>query len=321
MEAAALGTGMPGQFEYPRAAIALEGQVSDPAQQRKMALRAISPGLLDLLRIPVLQGRDFNEHDALAGDSVVLLDRPAAERLFPGEDALGHRVAVTTAESAAPRWATIVGIVGSTQHFAQLGGPDGAIYTNWFSAPTPLLPMVYLRGDQHSRLTLDTATHVIRRFDPAAAVLTPAQGSYARQIAASYWNFEWRGNAMAAFASVAHLVAAVGIFGLVAYMVAERTREIGIRQALGATRGNVVCQVAWRGLRLVLGGCAVGVFVTIALSQSFPQYVRSLYKMSPYDPTVYGTVLVALLIAGSLACWLPARRAAKIDPVVALRAE
>jgi len=263
--------------------------------------------------IPVRQGRDFTERDTADSTKVVVINETLARRHFAGQDPIGKRITVWRDEEF-PR--EIVGIVGDvrTSNLESEVGPQ--IYvphaqdSNWggmtLVARTRGEPTDLIAAMRNEVLTLD-------REQPVHAVQT-MRDVFANSVATrrlSMWLFS-------VFALVALALAAIGIYGVIAYSVTQRTHEIGVRMALGAQASDVVRLIAGHSMKLTLIGIAIGLAGAFALTRVMSSL---LYGVSATDIVTFATVTLLLLVVSFLASYIPARRAAKIDPMVALRYE
>ena len=297
-----------------------ERPTQGPGAREEAMLYSTTPGYLEAMRIPLLAGRFFTEAD---GDEhpVCVIDDAFARKLFPGEDPLGKRL--VDEERGAGKGPEIVGVVGHVQQF----GLDGAgpvhlgMYVP-YRAAAQRMPVfagnvtlvVRAVGDPRA---LEPALHgALRSIDPEQPVF--AVQSMEDAVSRSLGNRRFNLYLLGGFAALAVLLAVVGIYGVMSYSVSQRTREIGIRMALGAAHGRVVGLVVSQGLKLAALGVAIGISGALALSG----VVRTLlYGVTATDPLTYGAIASALILVALGACWLPARRAARVDPVIALRAE
>ena len=277
-------------------------------------LVSVSPEYFTALGTPLLSGRVFQETDQIGAPPVALVDRFTAQRFWPGESAIGKRVKIGGPQSRQP-WATIIGIVGDIRHdgIAVDGVPH--LYFPIFQRVTKVLGVV-LRGSADPSTLSEAVRQAIQAVDPNLPVFgirtlsEMVQGSVAQQ--------RFSAQLMASFAVLAMLLAAIGIYGVLSYSIGQRSREIGIRMALGARGTEVVWMIVWQGMRLILTGAAVGIVSAFGFSRLL---ARLLYGVSATDPWVFSTVAVLLIGVALLATYLPARRAIAIDPLLALRSE
>jgi predicted permease len=291
-----------------------------PATQSQMdeaVIYLVSPDYLKVMQIPLLSGRFFTEQDDAHAPRVAVIDENFAQKYFPNQNPIGLRINLAGLEQ--------VEIVGVVRHAAQWGldapGPVGiAIY----------VPVVQLPDDY----IIDTlASFVVRTQTPeyasAAAIQSAIEKMNSEQVPFDFESMDElisdslasRRFAMillAAFAAVALLLASIGIYGVISYVAEQRTHEIGIRMALGAQRGDILHLVLGHGARLALFGIVAGVLAALGLTRLMSSL---LFGVSATDPPTFAAVAIALLGIALLACYIPARRAMRVDPMVALRYE
>jgi len=317
--AAAVTNGLPmgdviGQSVWP------EGRPrSGPEVRDEAAQYSTTPGYLEAMRIPLLAGRFFTDAD---GDKVCVVDEAFARKLFPGQDAVGQRL--TDEENNIPgKGPEIIGVAGHVQQSSLDGkGP----YQIGFYAPysslargSPLFAatitlVVRSKGDPQK--LEPELRNVLRSIDPQQPV--SAVQTMEEAVSQSLGDRRFSLSLLGAFAGLALALALVGIYGVMSYTVAQRTREIGIRMALGAAHGRVLRLIVGQGLKLAGLGLAIGIGCALALSS----VLRTLlFGVTATDPLTYATIALALGAVAVGACWLPARRAARVDPAIALRAE
>jgi putative ABC transport system permease protein len=288
--------------------------------------KIITPDYLRIMRIPVLRGRPFTEADAAAeAQEVVLVSKTTAERLWPGQDAVGEHI---RANWQREEWRTVVGVVGDVREFNITQNSadwiDGVIYTPYgphairgSGAPRPPAEMTLVietSGDQLQIAGALKNTVASLNHDVPVSEISPLKNWVAEAMA------EPRSTSalFAVFAGLALLLGAVGIYGVVSYSVAQRTREIGIRMALGARRQEVLLLIVGQGAKLALAGVAIGIAGGLALTRVMSGL---LYGVHATDPVTYGAVAILLMLVALAACGIPARRAMRVDPMVALRYE
>lgn len=272
--------------------------------------------------IPVLRGRTFTSADADKNNHpVAILDQFAAERLWPGGDALGKRVRFRSGENDPEIDADVIGIVGNVQE--NVGGESWPphIYTP-FGQPYQADMTIHLRTDdqnpQADAQLLETVRRAIRAVDPELPVL--ALKTMRMHIDSSFdlWTVRMGARMFVIFGGVALLLAAIGLYGVRAYTVALRTREIGIRMALGANASDALKMMLSEGLALMAAGAAAGLVLSLAVAKLLSTL---LYRVDSFDPLVLSAAPALLAVVSLIACYIPARRAARLDPMVALRDE
>jgi putative ABC transport system permease protein len=296
-----------------------EDQPPQPGSEPLLEIRWVSPKYLEMLRVPILRGRMFTEQewgDTSAASRVAVINEHMATQLWKSPHAaLGKRFKFGYASDTLNRWITVVGVAADIKHKRLTSPPDYQGYMpfrqgGWTSAAI----MVRTVGDPS--LATPTVQAVLRETDqyvPAYRVL-----SMDATIERSYWQQALYSKLFTAFATIALVLAAVGVFGVISYTVSQRTREIGVRVALGAQRTNV--------LRLIVGHGAVlsalGIGIGLAGALGVTRFLQTmLYGVSPFDPASFVAVTVLLTSIVLLASYIPARRAARVDPADALRHE
>lgn len=280
--------------------------------------RTADPDYFGAAGIPLLAGRPFSITDRMGGGRVVIINRVLADRLFPGEDAVGRRVAwtgdVLRFTPFSGDWRTVVGVVGNTKDGGLDSLPRPALYMP-FAAEVAMGGDLVVRADSDVSGLVGAATAIVRRLAPTTPidhVLTIAQIKD-QSVAPRRLNAAL----VSSFGLLAVLIAAVGIAGVLAFSVSARTNEIGIRMSLGADQGKVLRMILGEGGVLLVFGLAlglIGAFVGTNLIQGL------LFGVSPRDPVTLLGVAVMMAVIGLVACWIPAARAARVDPVEAMRA-
>lgn len=279
---------------------------------RVIMMNVISPGYFKTMQIPILEGRDFDDRDVAKSKSVVIVNQKMAEMLWPGESAVGKRITIGT-EDGEP-W-EVVGVVKTGKYRALAEDPKPVFYYSMGQLrPSPMAMVVRTSVDPRSLVgAIRSEVQAIDRRVPLSGVKTMDQHKtyalWAPNMAASF---------SVAFAVVAILLSAVGLYSVMAYVVSQRTREVGIRMALGANRGDVMKMITRQGMRLAAVGVVIGLLLALALAQVLSSL---LIGISGYDVTTFILVPALLSAVALLACYLPARRATKVDPLVALRYE
>ena len=285
----------------------------------------ISPDYFRALSVPLLHGRFFSEHDTLTASPVVIINEESARRLFPGEDPLGKRMAVSylslgSRTSGPPRMREVVGVVSNLRQRALDTPPAPAIYVPYTQDETfhVLNSMeLYVRTsiDDPGALARSLRTEIQRKYPDQPVERTQVlQQVVARSIARRTYSVEL----MSGFAVLALVLCGLGTYGVVSYITEHRTREFGIRLALGATRRNVIADVLQQGGVLVGIGAACGVALSFVAT---PVLSQLLFETTPLEPWVFATAVVLFMAIGALACLLPAIRASRLEPRTALNAE
>jgi putative ABC transport system permease protein len=276
----------------------------------------ITPHYFRAMGIQLIAGREFNEQDTFDGEPVVIVSRATAIRSFGDKDsAVGKRIKLSPLDSDSP-WSTIVGVVADARYRA-LDDPRLNVYVPYTQRN---FPGRYVMIRMNRGIGLATAAALLReevaKLDGSQAIsaLTTMDEMVGKALARPRFSMIL----LLSFALIAAFLATIGVYGIVAYNVAERTREIGIRMALGAPSDRVLLMVTMGVLKLAVGGILIGSVIALATT---PMLSGLLYDVQPVDPLVFGAVASLLLLAALGAAYLPARRAASVDPVVALRRE
>lgn len=274
----------------------------------------VSSEYFSVMRIPVRRGRSFDLIDSSSG-FVAVVNEEAARVFFPGQDPVGRRFYYGAARQPNPRWVTIVGVVGDVLTEGLEIGVRPTFYRP-LTQISSLSMAIAVRTSGDPKLLTVPLTRAVTAVDPDQplfAVRTmeevQAQGTASRRFAIQL---------LGGFASLALVLAAIGIYGVMAYLVGQRTREIGIRIALGARRGGVVRLVVGRAIALASAGVAIGGVVSLVVGQLV---AGMLFQVQPWDPVTFGTIGTLLVLTAVVAAATPAVRAAHVDPIVALRAE
>ena len=294
----------------------LDGETVEAGREPGTDMRTVSPDYFATLGIPVLAGRPFDRRDAATTPKTVVVSQRFVDRFIPAGDPLGRRLKLGAVDNDQP-WRTIVGVVGGVRDNQVAKEPDPELYLPLTQGRMRFATLV-ARGRGDGETAAERATAALHR---ALAAVDPDRplagaGSMDELVATSLAPSRFVTGLLATFAGVALLLALVGIYGVMACAVGQRRREIGVRIALGADRGRVIGLVLAGGGRLVALGVVLGLGLSLALGRGL---VGLLYGVEPWDP--WTLAVVALLLAGAAlgACWLPARRASRFDPVAVLR--
>jgi len=286
-----------------------EGYVPRPHESMEVDRGQVGPGYLETLRTPLIAGRDFTAQDNAASFPAAIVNQALVDRYWPGQNAIGKRIQV------AGGWCTVVGVAANGKYRRM----------TYDSAPLVLVPLlqryasqvilhVRVAGDPRTFSTaVDRTVHGLNAdlplYNQATLKENIQMGSVFERIAAAF---------AGSFGLLALLLAAVGIYGVVAYTTRQRTHEIGIRMALGAGQGDVFRSVLGQGVRLASFGLAAG----LAVSFAFTRFLRGmLFGIGAVDWITFASVAAVLFLVALAACYFPARRAASVDPMQALRTE
>ncbi|MDA8016110.1 MAG: ABC transporter permease [Thermoanaerobaculia bacterium] len=294
----------------------IEGRPTPEANQAPNAnIRFVSDGYFDTLGIPLHRGRALSRSDRAEAELALVINESAAATFWPDEDPLNARITFGSPDDEEAEWYKIVGIAGNVRHSSLDGEPEPAIYRSVYQA-TPGFATVVLRTDGEPSALAGPLRGVVSRID-ANLPLADEQsgGGYLTDAVA-----EPRFNAtlLGVFAGLALLLAAVGVFGVISYTVAQQVREIGVRMALGAAVGHIVRWVVVRGFRPVAWGIAVGLAGAVVATRLLSSLV---YGIPTVDVVTYLTVAAGLAAVALVACLLPALRASRVEPVAVLRDE
>ena len=289
---------------------------ADPSTAPQADYRSLSPGALELIGVRLIDGRGFTEDDDDNARLVVIVDDRLARRAWPGRSPVGQRLAVDPFVTGEPKiWATVVGVVAHVRHRNPVEEVRDQVYFSQRQVVrNPSVYIVKATGDPAA--VVPSAREALKRIDPALPIydVRPLMAYVEGANATRAFTMQLA----VIFALVALTLASVGIYGVIAYSVTLRHREFGVRRALGAGAAQVVALVARDGATLLTRGIAAG----LAGAALVTWFLRGLlFGVSPWDVTTYAAAIPVLLVAGMIACLLPARRAIATNPVDALRSE
>jgi putative ABC transport system permease protein len=308
----------------------IEGRPEPPPHlQPSLQVHLIAPDYFRVLGIPVLQGRDFTEQDNRehlrgtssgndwgAGLNSIIIDEEFAKRYWPNQNPLGQRVRIPFGEREKQPIVTIVGVVGRVKEnrLSDQGGMVQAYFPIYQQTLRNMAVVVKTTTEPGAMLT--TMRQQVSQLDPALPIfgIQTMREIRNNNVAPERLNLGLLGG----FAALALILAIIGLYGLLAFTVTQRQREMGIRMALGAQRFDVLNLVVGQGMRLILAGVVIGLLGSFALTRVLASV---LFKVEPADPLTFVTVTLSLCVVALLACYIPARRATKVDPMVALRFE
>jgi predicted permease len=274
-----------------------------------------TPGYFPALGIPAVRGRFFTDADTKDAPQVIIINQSMAARYWPGEDAVGKRF--TFEDNPKEKdWMRIVGVVGDVKDKPDSPSAEPAFWWPYAQAPFSSDMTVVLRAIGDPRVLADELRDRVKLLDPSLAV---ANVRLMDQIAdASIATPRFAFSLVGLFAGLAIVLAAIGTYGVISYSVSQRLPEFGLRLALGAPPRDVLRMVLAQAVRLALSGAALGLVVALMLAR----VLRSMmYDVSPADPLTFVSVVFMVIVIALLACYLPARRAARANPMTALRAE
>jgi putative ABC transport system permease protein len=314
VQAAGGGTGLP-PYDFQRSTrFAVQGLPEENGDARFSYFIAISPDYFRALGTPFVEGRTFTERDDAGSPKVVIISKRLARNLFPNESAVGKRLKLINPEQS-NEWREIVGVAGDVRYNGLDESGAITIYT-----PFPQTPFLYsylmIRTDGLSETLTQSVRQAVRSVDATveAGDFRTMDQLMTQEVAQPRFYTILFGS----FAFLALALAAVGIYGVMAYAVAQRTHEIGVRMALGASRGDVLRMVIKQGMILALAGVALGLLAAFGLTRLMSNL---LFDVRATDPMTFVGISIMLIGVALLACFIPARRATKVDPIVALRYE
>ncbi|HEX6536984.1 MAG TPA: ABC transporter permease [Gemmatimonadaceae bacterium] len=286
-----------------------------PGEEPVADVRIITPDYLKAMGIPIVRGRGFTPEDREGARQVVLVTEATVARFFPGEDPIGRHITLGWGRDGKHLGGDVIGVVGDVRQNSLAEAAEPEIYAPYDQWPVESFNVV-MRGSPEGTAILGAARAAIRDIDPDLAMSSVR--TLDALVAESVAQPRFYMTLLAAFAVVALLLSAIGIYGVIAYLVSQRAREIGIRIALGASREHVVRMVVRQGAALAVTGIAIGIAGALLLTRLMTSL---LFGVTPSDPATFGAVVVVLGAVALLASWVPARRAARVDPALAMRAE
>jgi putative ABC transport system permease protein len=295
---------------------------STPDNRRLVDVSMVTPGYFQTIGIPVVKGRGVAESDRVGAPAVVVLNAEAARKYFPNEDPIGKRIELgwtTAVEEGQPDRALggeVVGVVANVKQIDLAGETLPIVYLPFQQTGGVNYVSVVVRSTAEPSLLAAAVRGAIRELDPDLPI--QEYRTMAEHVGESVARPRFYTMLLGAFAAIALLLASVGIYGVLSYLVAQRTRELGIRVALGASTQQVLSLVMRRGLALTGAGVVAGILAALAATRLLASL---LFGVGAADPLTFAIVATTLMSVAALACYLPARRAARVDPVVALKAE
>jgi putative ABC transport system permease protein len=277
--------------------------------------RPVSEGYFSALEIPLLRGRLFDDHDSMDAPHVVVISQSLAREKLPDQNPLGQTIEFGNMDGDL-RPLTIVGVVGDVREDSLEKPPGPTIYVNYRQRPQATYHFtILMRTGGDPSTAISSARTIVREIDPT---VPPTFSTFTQVLASSLKSRRFNLLLVGAFGSAALLLAVVGLYGVMAYAVTRRTAEFGLRMALGASAGNIKGIVLKQGLMVATTGVVIGIVSAIALTR----VLRSLlFGLTATDPATFAAVAALLIFVALLACYIPARRATKVDPTAALRYE
>jgi macrolide transport system ATP-binding/permease protein len=312
VESAALVDNIPLSLNYNNSTIYIEGQPPTPTAQLPLAIpSSVSPDYFRTMGI-ALRGRDFTDREEKTENRVAIVNETFAKKFFPGQDPIGKRFNFSGADK--PFW-EIIGVCGDGKYNSLGEEPKAALFRpQWRDYSTAVSLVARTKGDP--KTVLAAMQREMRSLDPTLPLY--GMKTLKDHMKIPLFPAKIAAGALGSFGVLALILAAVGIYGVMSYVVAGRTREIGLRMALGARTGNVRRLILRQGMSLALIGSVIGLGIAFATTRLLKSV---LYGVEATDPTTFIGVTLLLTIVAMLACWIPALRASRVDPMVALRAE
>ena len=316
VESVALGTVVPMTDSHSRTDISIEiAPESKPGKSPHPDFHIVSPGYVRTLGVPLLRGREFTDADGENAPRVGLINALLARQFFPNQDAVGKRFMFGHPSTDPAEWITIVGVTADTKLYGLANPARLEVYIPYRQSNSSDMDLVVKSAADPAALTssIRRAIASIDKDQPIFGIAT-MQALVDNSVATRRVTLIL----LASFSGLALVLAAIGIYGVISYSVAQRTHEIGIRMALGAERGGVLRMILAQGAKIAGAGVAIGIALSFGLTRLM---ANLLFSVSAADPVTFAAVAIALILVALLACYIPARRALRVDPIIALRHE
>jgi putative ABC transport system permease protein len=315
VQSAAVTSDMPFNFPDSLPFTVENHLVTKPGEQPACGHFAVSPGFFATTQIPLLQGREFTAADTADSPPVAIVNEAFARRYFPGENPIGRYIRIDPAHRSSEKWSEIIGVAGNVNEYLGQAQPRSAMFESFLARPRDSMYLMVRTRTDPAQFS-DALRRAVWAEDGNQAVTDLR--TMERVIADSSGGDDLLAELMGAFAATALLIAAIGIYGVLSYLVGQRTHEMGIRMALGATPGELLLLVIRNGMTLVVTGAAIGFLVSLSL----PKLIAAGFNDFRFHGAwVIGLAPFVVIVVGLVACYIPARRAMKVDPMVALRYE
>jgi putative ABC transport system permease protein len=315
VESAGFTSVLPFSANFDGRALVVEDHPRPAGEEFDVDLYIVTPPYLQTMAIPLLQGRTLTEQDSETTPLVALINEPMASEMWPGQDPIGKRFKFPGSAKSPQPWRTVIGIVGGVKQYALDRKDPMQIYLPEAQFPTNVMTLVVHTASDPKGL-IAAVRNQISEMDKDQAVYNIATMEQLLADSISLRRFSTL--LLMSFAAVALMLAGVGIYGVISYSVTQRTHEIGVRMALGASRRDIIHLVVRQGMTMTLAGVSIGLVATFALTRVMETL---LFNVSATDPATFVIIPVALTIVALGACFVPAQRAAKVDPMEALRYE
>ncbi|HZS44989.1 MAG TPA: ABC transporter permease [Blastocatellia bacterium] len=294
----------------------LEGQPAEPGAHKQTNLRFVTPNYFKAMQIPLIKGRDFDSHDLESSTPVVIVNRALAEKYFPGQDPIGKRIIpIINNRDGNPPARQIVGVVGDVRHQSLATDSGMETYIPYGQFPMGTMTLI-IRGNADTQSTVASIRREVGGLDPTLPVYEVK--TLDQYVASSTQEQKFNSFLLAVFSGIALVLTSVGLYGVLAYAVTQRIHEIGIRMAVGANTRQVFRMVIEQGMKLVMIGICIGLFVAVLSTRILSTLV---FKTSTLDPFSFGAGAAILILIALLACFIPAWRASRVNPMTALRYE
>jgi putative ABC transport system permease protein len=290
----------------------IEGRGSDATQAPLVDGSVVTPEYFQLLRVTLLRGRLFTNFDTDSKPAVAVVNDAMARAFWPNADPIGARVKLS---SSATAWTTIVGVIADARTDTLAGATVPQIYASAYQKPAKHLA-IFLRGPRDTSATVEGVRAAVESVDPSLPVF--GAELLTDTVSASLDARRFATEMIGVFALTALMLAALGIYGVVSYMVVERTQEIGIRVALGARQHTIMCLVVGHGLTLTTIGALVGLVFAAIVARLMAAAMPGIRQS---DPVMFTAVASTLIAVACCACYIPARRALRIDPIAAVKGD
>jgi putative ABC transport system permease protein len=316
VESAALGTVVPLTDSHSRSDITIEGMaLPKPGSFPHPDGHSVSPGYLRTLGVPLLRGREFTDADQQNSPLVGMVNAAVARQFFPNQDVLGKRFMFGHPSTDPPKWITIVGVAADTKLYGLANPARLEVYLPLRQSVLRNMDLVVKSAADPAALTssIRGAIASIDKDQPIFAIATMQE-----LVKSSISTRRITLILLGLFSALALILAAIGIYGVISYSVAQRTHEIGIRMALGADGGGVLRMILAQGVKIAGAGVGTGILASFGLTRLM---TKLLYSVSSADPVTFVAVAIVLVVVAMLACYIPARRALRVDPIIALRYE
>ena len=315
VKAAGITSVLPLSDNFDGRGLVVEDYPKPKGEEISVDLYVVTPGYLSAMEIPLRHGRTISDHDTIESAKVAVINQRMAEQLWPNQDPVGRRIKFPGSESNPQPWRTIVGVVNDVSQYSLDKEPPMQIYLPHSQFPTLFDSIVVkTQGDPYS--VLGAVRREILSVDKDQAVYNVITLEELHRDSIALRRFLML--LLVVFAGLTLILAAVGIYGVMSYAVNQRTQEIGIRMALGARPADVLTLVVKGGIGLALGGVGIGVVIAFGLTRLMEAL---LFGVTPTDTLTFAFGSLAIITVAALACYVPARRATKVDPLIAMRNE